>query len=71
MSGQKITLRKKAAYGCGDFASSMFWELFFIFNVPGHPDQGHCGGCISLFFKPDGTLMAKIDTELKQVRANS
>lgn len=27
----KITLREKAAYGLGDFASSMFWKLFSMF----------------------------------------
>ncbi|PKL90236.1 MAG: MFS transporter [Ignavibacteriae bacterium HGW-Ignavibacteriae-2] len=27
----KISLREKAAYGCGDFASSMFWKLFSMF----------------------------------------
>ena len=27
----KISLREKAAYGCGDFASSMFWKLFSMY----------------------------------------
>lgn len=31
MNRHKLTLREKAAYGCGDFASSMFWKLFSIF----------------------------------------
>ena len=26
-----ITLREKLSYGCGDFASSMFWKLFSMF----------------------------------------
>ena len=27
----KLSFREKAAYGCGDFASSMFWKLFSMF----------------------------------------
>src|SRR5687768_12741460 len=27
----KLSLREKAAFGCGDFASCMFWKLFSIF----------------------------------------
>jgi len=27
----KITFKEKIAYGCGDFASSMFWKLFSMF----------------------------------------
>ncbi len=29
----KLSLREKAAFGCGDFASSMFWKLFTIFLI--------------------------------------
>ncbi len=28
---EKLSLRERAAYGCGDFASSMFWKLFSMF----------------------------------------
>lgn len=31
MIKSRISLREKIAYGCGDFASSMFWKLFSIF----------------------------------------
>ncbi len=31
MNKPSISLREKAAYGCGDFASSMFWKLFSIY----------------------------------------
>ncbi len=30
-AGLNVTLREKLAYGCGDFASSMFWKLFSMF----------------------------------------
>lgn len=31
--GIKISFKEKAAYGCGDFASSMFWKLFSLFLI--------------------------------------
>lgn len=31
MRSSNVSLREKVAYGCGDFASSMFWKLFSIF----------------------------------------
>lgn len=30
-NAEKLTLKEKVAYGCGDFASSMFWKLFSMF----------------------------------------
>jgi glycoside/pentoside/hexuronide:cation symporter, GPH family len=30
-TSSKISIKEKLAYGCGDFASSMFWKLFSMF----------------------------------------
>jgi len=32
-SGQKLFVREKLAYGCGDAASNLFWKTFTMFLV--------------------------------------
>jgi len=72
---QRLTIREKAGYGCGDFASVLYWQtisayiLYFYTDIFGiTAAAGAVAVGLTLFYKLDENTMRDIEKDLNERR---